>query len=211
MPFRYFKNYFVSRLWSLGQYPDPVCLYRRGGIAEIIRYLHACPAPGRVRDILVNFGARIDEQTHNVGPWITIHPPRPEKGVGGFGNLCVDARVHIGAEVFLDLSDRIEIESDVTVAMRSIILTHFYLGSPETKPLARVLWSKEAPVILRRGCSIGAGAIISCGVEIGEDAMIGAGVFVNSNVPPRTIVRSSAQMPNYLIPDRRLGPCGQQG
>lgn len=203
MALRRIRQYIMTRFWSSAQYPDPGYLYRRGGLPEVIRYLHVCPAPGLVRDILVRFGAHIDPATRAIGPWITIHPPRAESGVKGFGNLWIGSNVHVGAEVFLDLSDSIRIEDHVTVAMRTIILTHLNLGSPSPdKPLARIFPRKEAPTTLRHGCSVGAAAIIGCGVEIGAHAMVGAGVFVNRKVSPRTIVRSSRHLPDYVIPGR---------
>lgn len=41
---------------------------------------------------------------------------------------------------------------------------------------------------VKRGASIGAGAVIRCGITIGEDALIGAGAVVVEDVPPRGIV-----------------------
>lgn len=39
------------------------------------------------------------------------------------------------------------------------------------------------PTRVRRGASIGSGAVIMCGVTIGEDAAIGAGAVVTRDVP----------------------------
>jgi UDP-2-acetamido-3-amino-2,3-dideoxy-glucuronate N-acetyltransferase len=36
---------------------------------------------------------------------------------------------------------------------------------------------------VRRGASIGSGAVILCGVTIGEQAMVGAGAVVTRDVP----------------------------
>jgi acetyltransferase-like isoleucine patch superfamily enzyme len=40
-----------------------------------------------------------------------------------------------------------------------------------------------APTIVKRGASIGSGAVLLCGITIGENAMIGAGSVVTKNVP----------------------------
>jgi UDP-2-acetamido-3-amino-2,3-dideoxy-glucuronate N-acetyltransferase len=48
-------------------------------------------------------------------------------------------------------------------------------------------WRLEETVV-RRGASLGSGAIIMCGVEIGEGAMVGAGALVTHNVPPHSLV-----------------------
>lgn len=39
-------------------------------------------------------------------------------------------------------------------------------------------------IFLRKGCSIGAGAVILPGVTIGGNAVVGAGAFFNEDVPP---------------------------
>lgn len=46
----------------------------------------------------------------------------------------------------------------------------------------------QAPVVIRDGAWIGAGAIIAPGVTIGEDAAVGAGAVVLKDVAPRTLV-----------------------
>jgi acetyltransferase-like isoleucine patch superfamily enzyme len=48
-------------------------------------------------------------------------------------------------------------------------------------------WTLEATIV-RRGASVGSGAIVLCGVEIGEGAMVGAGALVTRSVPPYTVV-----------------------
>jgi acetyltransferase-like isoleucine patch superfamily enzyme len=47
---------------------------------------------------------------------------------------------------------------------------------------------KLVPTRVRRGASIGTGAIIMAGVEIGERAVVGAGAVVTKDVPADTIV-----------------------
>jgi acetyltransferase-like isoleucine patch superfamily enzyme len=44
-------------------------------------------------------------------------------------------------------------------------------------------WTLETTIV-RRGASIGSGAIIMCGVEIGAGAMVAAGALVTRDVPP---------------------------
>lgn len=44
------------------------------------------------------------------------------------------------------------------------------------------------PPILKRGCSIGASALIMPGVTIGEGASVGAGAVVTKDVPPAVTV-----------------------
>jgi acetyltransferase-like isoleucine patch superfamily enzyme len=44
------------------------------------------------------------------------------------------------------------------------------------------------PTRVRRGASIGSGAVIMCGVTIGERALIGAGAVVTHDVPADAVV-----------------------
>jgi len=48
-------------------------------------------------------------------------------------------------------------------------------------------WQVERTNV-RRGASIGTGAVILCGLEIGERAIVGAGAVVTKNVPAGSVV-----------------------
>lgn len=52
------------------------------------------------------------------------------------------------------------------------------------------------PTLVKRGASIGSGAVILCGVTIGERALIGAGAVVTQDVPPAAVVAG--------VPARRM-------
>ena len=47
--------------------------------------------------------------------------------------------------------------------------------------------AEPQPVLLSKGCWVGANVIILPGVTIGENAVVGAGSVVTRNVPPRTL------------------------
>ena len=60
------------------------------------------------------------------------------------------------------------------------------------------------PTLVKRGASIGSGAVLLCGITIGENAMIGAGSVVTKDVPagatvagnPARIVKPRSQKPD---------------
>ena len=47
---------------------------------------------------------------------------------------------------------------------------------------------RVVPTVVKRGASIGSGAVIMCGVTIGEAATVGAGCVVTRDVPPGEVV-----------------------
>ena len=49
--------------------------------------------------------------------------------------------------------------------------------------------------LLRRGCRIGARAVLLPGVEVGEEAFVAAGAVVTRDVPPRTLVMGAPARP----------------
>jgi UDP-2-acetamido-3-amino-2,3-dideoxy-glucuronate N-acetyltransferase len=56
-------------------------------------------------------------------------------------------------------------------------------GSPQTDEDWEVI-----PTFVKKGASIGSGAVVVAGVTIGENAIVGAGAVVTRDVPPNTIV-----------------------
>jgi len=103
--------------------------------------------------------------------------------------------VHIGRNVFIGLDtyldcqfpELITIEDDVTVSFRVMVVVH-----DDAKRLDRVEAGAGdgtvAPVLLRRGCYLGAGCLVLPGVTVGERAVVAAGAVVTRDVPPDTLV-----------------------
>ncbi|HZO81752.1 MAG TPA: acyltransferase [Candidatus Binataceae bacterium] len=107
----------------------------------------------------------------------------------------------------------VEIQRDATVGRRCKISSHSFICSGVTiedevfvghgvvfindrapratngagVPKGDEDWVLERTVV-RRGASIGSGAVIMCGVEIGERAMVGAGAVVTRDVPAGAVV-----------------------
>jgi acetyltransferase-like isoleucine patch superfamily enzyme len=78
----------------------------------------------------------------------------------------------------------IEIETDVKLSVRVIIVTHDVIYHAHDNRIPY----RFGRVVLKRGCIIGPGAIIMPGVTVGEGAVVTAGSVVNKDVPAETIV-----------------------
>jgi acetyltransferase-like isoleucine patch superfamily enzyme len=93
------------------------------------------------------------------------------------GNNCT---VKCGVYIW----DGVHIEDDVFVGP-NVTFTNDKL------PRSKVYPDHFPRTTIRRGASIGAGAIILPAIEVGEAAVIGAGALVTKNVPPRAVVIGS--------------------
>src|SRR5262245_62236150 len=115
--------------------------------------------------------------------------------------------IHIGRNVFIGLDtyldcqfpELITIEDDVTVSFRVKVVVH-----EDARRLDRVEPGAGdgvvAPVLLRRGCYLGAGCLILPGVTIGERAVVAAGAVVTDDVAAETVVAG--------VPARATGRVG---
>lgn len=91
-----------------------------------------------------------------------------------------------GESVTLETS--ISIEDDVMLGSGVHIYINNHKFDDPSIPLIDQGYYPDESVILRRGCWIGANAIILPGVEVGENSVIGAGSIVTKSVPNRVIV-----------------------
>jgi acetyltransferase-like isoleucine patch superfamily enzyme len=108
----------------------------------------------------------------------------PGARIGASCNICshvfIENQVVIGDRVTIksgvQLWDGVEIEDDVFVGPNVSFCNDRY---PKSQNKAFNL----ERITIRKGASIGGGAVILPGVEIGEGAMVGAGAVVTKNVP----------------------------
>jgi len=56
------------------------------------------------------------------------------------------------------------------------------------------------PTYVKRGASIGSGAILLCGITVGERAMVGAGSVVTKDVPPLAVVAGNPARLIKMLP-----------
>jgi UDP-2-acetamido-3-amino-2,3-dideoxy-glucuronate N-acetyltransferase len=142
------------------------------------------------------------------------------------GNHCfVETGVVVGDNVTIKncnmLWEGVRLEDGVFVGPNVLFTNDLRPRSPRL-PQAQERYEDKRwllPTLVKRGASLGAGAVILPGLTIGEFAMVGAGAVVTRDVPPYAIVLGNparqrgwvCQCGNALdFPDERAD-CGECG
>jgi len=113
--------------------------------------------------------------------------------------VSIGQHVFVGLDTWLDdqFPELITLEDDVTLSFRVTVVVH-----DDAKRLDRTQAGAGdgtvAPVVLKRGCYLGAGCLVLPGVTIGERAVVAAGAVVTRDVPPDTVV---AGVPARVVKD----------
>ena len=124
-------------------------------------------------------GAIVGDQAH-VRERATLGPEAVLGRGSALGqDASIGARVRIQTNVWLTAFT--VVEDDVFVGPGVVTTNDDEMRS------GRPAGDLEGPV-LRRGCKVGGGAVLTPGVEIGEEAFVAAGAVVTRDVPPRTLV-----------------------
>jgi len=102
-------------------------------------------------------------------------------------NAKIGRRVKVSSHTFI--CEGVTIEDEVFVGHGVMFINDRYprAATPQGGLQTEADWS-VVPTFIRKGASIGSGAVIMCGVTVGEQAIIGAGAVVTKDVPPDTIV-----------------------
>lgn len=125
-----------------------------------------------IRDFVNLYGCRIGNDCR-IAAFVEI-----QRGVV-IGDRCK-------VEAFAFIPSGVTIEDEVFIGPRATFTNDLH-------PRAVGEWS-ITPTVVKRGASIGAGAIIVCGVTVGEGATIGAGAVVTKDVPAgATVVGNPAR------------------
>ena len=135
-----------------------------------------------------------------IGPRSLLHDVRffnlYRRGLPG---LVIGRECFLGDSCLLDLAEGIELQDQVTLAERVLVLTHRNVGYAD-HPLQAAFPAMAAPVRFESGCFVGAGAIVLAGVTVGREAFVAAGSVVTADVPPRTLVGGVPARPIRPIP-----------
>ncbi|MBX9878557.1 MAG: N-acetyltransferase [Candidatus Obscuribacterales bacterium] len=102
-------------------------------------------------------------------------------------NSKIGDRCKISSHTFI--CEGVTIEDEVFVGHGVVFINdHFPRATAEGGALQTEADWTVSPTMIKRGASIGSGAVIMCNVTIGEKAMIGAGAVVTKDVPAGAVV-----------------------
>jgi UDP-2-acetamido-3-amino-2,3-dideoxy-glucuronate N-acetyltransferase len=147
--------------------------------------IEAAPRPGVHPTAVVEDGAELGPGTR---VWHQAHV-RSGARIGADAvlgkNVFVDAGVAIG--------DRSKVQNNVSVYAGVTLEDEVFVGpsavfTNDLRPRAVSDSWEVVPTVVRRGASLGGGAVVVCGTEIGPWAMVAAGAVVTRSVPAHALV-----------------------
>ena len=101
-------------------------------------------------------------------------------------NAAVGSRCKISSHTFI--CEGVTIEDEVFIGHGVMFINDRQpRATVNGRPQSEADWT-VVPTRVRRGASIGSGAVILCGVTIGARAMVGAGAVVTHDVPDEAVV-----------------------
>ena len=124
---------------------------------------------------LVNlYGCRIGADT-KVGAFVEVQK-----------NAFIGERCKISSHTFV--CEGVTIEDEVFVGHGVMFINdRFPRATADGAVQTEADW-QVIPTVIKKGASIGSGAVIMCGITIGERALIGAGAVVTRDVPAEAVV-----------------------
>jgi UDP-2-acetamido-3-amino-2,3-dideoxy-glucuronate N-acetyltransferase len=121
------------------------------------------------RDLVNLYGCRIGAET-KIGTFVEIQK-----------NAVVGRRCKVSSHTFV--CEGVTIEDEVFIGHGVMFINDRYPRAAAGGRLqTEADWTVQ-PTLVRRGASIGSGAVVLCGVTIGEGALVGAGAVVTADVP----------------------------
>jgi len=127
-------------------------------------------------DLVNLYGCTIGDETR-IGAFVEIQK-----------NAFIGARCKVSSHTFI--CEGVTIQDEVFVGHGVMFINDIYPrataggGALQTEADWRVV-----PTLVKRGASIGSGAVILAGITIGEGALVGAGAVVTKDVPPHMVVK----------------------
>ena len=133
-----------------------------------------------------------DVQTLTIGEHTKVWQFSIILGGAKIGKFC-NINCHTFIENEVVIGDNVTIKPGVYIWDGMVLEDNVMIGPNVTFtndkfPRSKNTNYKLEKTVIRRGASVGAGAIILCGLEIGEYAMIGAGALITKDVPTRALM-----------------------
>jgi acetyltransferase-like isoleucine patch superfamily enzyme len=120
-------------------------------------------------DLVNLYGCTLGDET-KVGAFVEIQK-----------NAVIGARCKVSSHTFI--CEGVTIEDEVFVGHGVMFINDIYPRATVAGALQTDADWQVVPTRVKRGASIGSGAVILAGVTIGEGAMVGAGAVVTKDVP----------------------------
>jgi acetyltransferase-like isoleucine patch superfamily enzyme len=125
-------------------------------------------------DLVNLYGCRIGDATR-IGAFVEIQT-----------GATVGARCKISSHTFI--CQGVTIEDEVFVGHGVMFINDRYPRATSKGRLQTDADWQVVPTRVRRGASIGSGAVVLCGLTIGARALVGAGAVVTQDVPDDAVV-----------------------
>lgn len=137
----------------------------------LFRINHTMPGIDEYQELIHRLFSEVGEGSRIVAPMTIVHGDKVRIGRNAI----------VMPNSLMMASGTITIEDNVQVA------AYVKLISNNHDPYDRMVLTCK-PVVLKRNCWIGAGAVILPGVTVGENSIVGAGSVVTKDVPDNTVV-----------------------
>jgi UDP-2-acetamido-3-amino-2,3-dideoxy-glucuronate N-acetyltransferase len=125
-------------------------------------------------DLVNLYGCEVGDDT-KIGAFVEIQK-----------NASIGARCKISSHTFV--CEGVTIEDEVFIGHGVMFINDRTPRATAGGQLQTEADWQVVPTRIRRGASVGSGAVIMCGITIGENAMVGAGAVVTKDVAPDTVV-----------------------
>ena len=139
-------------------------------------------------DLVNLYGCSIGDET-KVGAFVEIQK-----------NATIGARCKVSSHTFI--CEGVTIEDEVFVGHGVMFINDVYPRATSDGALQTEADWAVVPTLVKRGASIGSGAVILAGVTIGEGAMVGAGAVVTKDVPAHTVAKGVPARAGRAIGDK---------
>jgi UDP-2-acetamido-3-amino-2,3-dideoxy-glucuronate N-acetyltransferase len=126
-------------------------------------------------DLVNLYGCTVGDDT-KVGAFVEVQK-----------NASIGSRCKISSHTFI--CEGVTIEDDVFIGHGVMFINDMYPQSTSGGRLQTEDDWRVVPTRIKRGASIGSGAVILCGVTIGEGALVGAGAVVTRDIPDHHVAK----------------------